>query len=146
LLQTYRFQLVNYLSQTADMENTIRTLAGERDQLRETMKTFNVDATSVQSMGDEKLFTNKLILDNISVIYFTEITRRYTNSITPKEDMQKYWAVAPCAVCRDDDAPPNTCLNCGHVVCLSCANMVAECPFCRKTVTSVMQLYNVFHT
>jgi len=142
-----RFQLANYQAQVQDMDTTIRTVAAERDQLNENLKTFNIDSTSIQALSNDKLVENKEQVDAVSNIYTAEVTRRYTTALTSNQQpQQKYWALASCAVCRDDHAPPNTNLGCGHVLCNSCAKRVTECPFCRAPVTALTLLYNVFHT
>lgn len=144
-MQNLRFQLANYQAQAVDLNNAIRTLAAERDHALETLKTFTVDSISIQALSPEQLMTNKEKVDTATCVYHHEVLRRYKNTTTTPTE-PKYWAVSTCAVCRDEESPPNMCLGCGHVVCSGCAPKVGECPFCRQPVTSMTQLYNVFHT
>jgi hypothetical protein len=148
VFQNLRFQLVNYQAQYQDLSNAIRTVAADRDNALETLKTFTINSTAIQALTAEQLMTNKEKVDAATCVYHHEVLRRYktTTTTTTTATEPKHWAVATCVVCRDEEAPPNMCLGCGHVLCTECAPKVTECPFCRQPVTSITQLYNVFHT
>jgi hypothetical protein len=148
-LQNLSIQLASYQAQIIESERTLRNVAIERDTTKETLSMFQVDTTSIQGLDDQKLIDGLRSTYNLSTIYYSEMYRRYTtlaSNLQGGQQQPKYWAVATCAVCRDEQAPPNACLECGHVLCAGCAARVQECPFCRTPVGNVTKLFNVFHT
>jgi hypothetical protein len=118
-------------------------LGAQRDEISKELRLYKVDNIGVQILNTE---TFNLLQENSANLVKVIAVENIRRAALSESNVQEHKCVIThsCPVCYGENGIPDTCGQCGHLLCGTCAEELKTrellCPICRGYMTNIIKI------